>query len=153
LADRFWEKVLTGDGCWEWTGARLKSGGYGAMSSRHGGPVLRAHRVSWELHNGPIPDGLHVCHACDNPPCVNPAHLFLGTARDNVGDMVQKGRARGGPPRGARHPLARLDDASVLAIRSAYASGGASLGGLARTHGVSKKTILNVVHRRIWTHL
>lgn len=72
------------------------SGGYGKLKSDDG--LIGAHRASWILANGPIPDGLCVLHRCDNPPCVNPAHLWVGTHADNAADKVAKGRARGGPP-------------------------------------------------------
>lgn len=98
LAARFWAKVNKTPTCWLWTANRLPKG-YGVINvgGRAGSQQL-AHRVSWELHFGPIPDGLWVLHRCDNPPCVRPDHLFLGTVQDNVDDMVTKGRAnfRGG---------------------------------------------------------
>jgi hypothetical protein len=86
---RFWEHVekLPDDGCWVWTGSRLQSG-YGTFDKG------RAHRFSYALANGPIPDGLHICHRCDNPPCVRPDHLFAGTRVDNMQDAIAKGRAR-----------------------------------------------------------
>lgn len=90
-AKRFWAHVDKSGGCWVWLGTRHGKG-YGHVKS--GGVVRKAHRVSWEMVHGPIPDGLLVCHRCDNPPCVRPDHLFLGTARDNTQDSISKGRTR-----------------------------------------------------------
>tara|TARA_Y100000310_G_scaffold14352_1_gene14541 strand:- start:175 stop:714 length:540 start_codon:yes stop_codon:yes gene_type:complete len=96
LEERFWAKVKKGPGCWLWTGA-TRPGGYGNLFTfRDKGRrnhFTSAHRASWEIHYGPIPDGLLVCHRCDNPPCVKPEHLFLGTNKDNQRDRRQKGRA------------------------------------------------------------
>ena len=106
LADRFWRNVdrSNEDGCWEWTGARTSSPwtrrynfpgyGYSFIGSRADGTHkgIPAHRLSWMVNIGPIPEGMIVCHHCDNPPCVRPDHLFLGTKGDNTRDMVRKGR-------------------------------------------------------------
>ncbi len=89
--DRLMGKVSIGDSCWEWTGAK-ESAGYGRI--KNAGRTMSAHRVSWELHNGPIPAGMLVCHRCDNPPCVRPSHLFLGTQADNAIDRERKSRGR-----------------------------------------------------------
>lgn len=91
LADRFWSRVEKGPACWEWVGGR-NADGYGEV--RADGRMQKAHRVSWALAHGPIPPGMHVCHTCDNPPCVNPEHLFLGTNRANMRDRQAKGRTK-----------------------------------------------------------
>lgn len=88
--EAFWSQVEKTSGCWWWRGWRGSR--YG--SARVGGRQVRAHRAAWQFARGPIPPGLFVCHHCDHPPCVNPAHLFVGTAMDNVRDMETKGRGR-----------------------------------------------------------
>lgn len=92
--ERFWLYVEKTDNCWTWTGATNKDG-YGQINSRNATRRILAHRLSWMIHFGGIPSGLFVCHACDNPPCVRPDHLFVGTAMDNMRDMIKKGRAKG----------------------------------------------------------
>lgn len=94
LGERFWARVHKTDGCWEWTGCR-QADGYGRVYGGRGASpqIAAAHRFAYALTHGPIPTGLCVCHKCDNPPCCNPAHLFLGTVRDNAKDMAGKGRA------------------------------------------------------------
>ena len=90
VVDRFWSYVPVSEvGCWEWKGHR-NTGGYGVIT--HNGRDHTASRVSWEIHFGPIPDGLSICHHCDNPPCVRPDHLFIGTHSDNMRDAFAKGR-------------------------------------------------------------
>jgi hypothetical protein len=93
LTDRFWEKVEKGDGCWLWKG-QIGTPGYGTLSVSHN-RKRSAHRVSWELHYGTVPDGMCVLHRCDNRPCVRPDHLFVGTLLDNNVDCIKKGRWRG----------------------------------------------------------
>lgn len=91
IEQRFWKWVREmPTGCWEWTGSRTAPGWHGRVSVN--GVMVMAHRVSWEMAHGPIPEGLSVLHHCDNPPCVNPDHLYLGTAKDNARDMVARGR-------------------------------------------------------------
>lgn len=96
--ERFWQFVVkVPDGCWQWTGSRLRDSrrvyGYGRIGS--GAEILYAHRVSWEIHFGPVPEGSWVLHSCDNPECTRPDHLFLGDSGANVRDMWRKGRAGG----------------------------------------------------------
>jgi hypothetical protein len=93
VSERFWPKVRKTGGCWEWSAA-TRLCGYGVLNVL--GRTVDAHRISWELHYGPIPRGMVVCHRCDNPPCVRPDHLFLGTKRDNTHDMLRKGRGKNG---------------------------------------------------------
>lgn len=125
VEDKFWARVQPTTGCWLWLGA-IGTWGYGVLSPGGSLPVRSAHRVSWEIHNGPIPDGLFVCHHCDVRHCVRPDHLFLGTAKDNVADMIAKGR-RGDIPspskRGEEHYAARLSDVAVAEIRAEIAAG------------------------------
>lgn len=132
-------------GCWLWTGARLAQG-YGLIK-RKDGAQLRAHRVAYALAYGPIPDGLQVCHRCDNPRCVRPGHLFLGTAQDNANDMVAKGSSA--RLNGERNGAARLSQQDVEAIRS----DASTYGQLAKRFGVSPSAIGFIKRRQRWTHV
>ena len=138
---------VTLDDCVPWAHAR-NSAGYGAV--RIGGRTVLAHRVAYEKTHGPIPDGMCVCHRCDNPPCVNIGHLFLGTHSDNAKDMVGKGRWRG--PVGEQHRCARLSEKTVQEIRARYSAWNrkCSLRKLAVEFGVDHKTIFRVVSGRGW---
>lgn len=109
--ERFWSKVLIGDGCWEWQGGKFNSG-YGLFTVPNGQPI-GAHRFAWELINGPILDGLFVCHRCDNRPCVRPGHMFLGAQSDNMRDMAEKGR----------NGKQRLSAAQIVEMRAMRSAG------------------------------
>lgn len=104
MEERFWSKVEKTDTCWIWTAAKIN--GYGVFW--HSGKNMKAHRLSYEAAFSPIPIGLYVLHHCDVPSCVNPAHLFLGTQRDNIQDMDSKGRGRRGIFPGESAPAAKL---------------------------------------------
>jgi hypothetical protein len=151
IEDRFWAYVEKTNGCWFWTGAKTH-GGYGVIRRRkaEGGELVRAHRLSYCMQKGNIPPGMMVCHSCDTPSCVNPDHLFVGSQTDNMTDASIKMRTRGGTPPGSTHHRAKLVEPDVVAIRSIYPTGTTSLAKLAKQFGVSKRTVLNVVHRRIW---
>lgn len=139
--------------CWEWGGSRTV-GGYAIV--HNGRRQMYAHRLSYEIHNGPIPDGLWVLHRCDNPPCTNPAHLFAGTAADNALDREQKGRgARNIPPtkRGSANYRAKLTESDVVKIRQAYASGGIFQKALANQFGVDQSIISEIITRKRWAHV
>lgn len=142
--ERFWSQVDKSGDCWIWTGLRFTSG-YGRFTRR----AYRTHRVAWELTNGPIPEGLYVCHQCDNPPCCNPAHLFLGSPADNMADMVAKGRQT----RGVDAPKARLTSPQVLVVKAAYESGHVSYDDLAEAFGVTKSSVYAIVKGKSWRWL
>jgi hypothetical protein len=103
--------------------------------------------------NGPIPEGLVICHRCDNPSCVNPAHLFLGTHADNVADKMRKGRHRTNPHKGEDHRSAKLTQEQVLEVRRRFAVGGISKAALGREYGVTQTTIDHIILRATWRHL
>ena len=146
----FWDKVQKSAGsdvCWIWTAGK-NADGYGTL-----GGGLRAHRVSYEMRHGPIPNGMCVCHSCDNPSCVNPAHLWLGTHQDNMADRSRKGRSSGGRMVGTEHPNAKLTDDMVREIRHLYASGEYMQKDLARMYGVSDMVISLLVRGKTWKHV
>ena len=145
---RFWSRVdIRGPNeCWEWQGGTDGGKGYGRI--RWGSPRkirVGAHRVSWELHHGPIPDGMLVCHTCDNKPCVNPAHLFLGTNQDNLRDAAHKGRMA----RGEHQSSSKLTEPEVLEIYRRYWWGD-SRNVLAQEFGVSRASIWNIGTGKCW---
>ena len=136
--------------CWEWNGSKRR--GYGRMivGSRTNGTrrSVSAHRVSYELYHGEIPDGMEVCHTCDNPCCVNPEHLFVGTRQDNVDDRERKGRNI--TFTGEEQPRAKLTKKAVKDARWERAYKGTSFQRLADKYGVSKHTIQNAINGKTW---
>jgi hypothetical protein len=178
LEERFWKQVQISDGCWEWTGSRRNRFGYGCFNVA-GGKVL-AHRMAWKIRNGAIPNRLCVLHRCDNPPCVNPDHLFLGTRGDNAHDMEAKERsrhptglangrhtkpertARGerhgfrlhpeAHSRGERSANAKLTERAVKSIRQLYKRG-ASAVAIAHEFDVSRSQVFKIVQRKAWAHV
>jgi hypothetical protein len=137
-------------GCWLWLGRERGSNGYGGIKAD--GAYWVAHRYSWHLHCGEIPAGALVCHKCDNPACVNPKHLFLGSNTDNVRDMHRKGRwipGQQNPARGATHPLAKLTEDIVLGIRSDKRAQRA----IAKEFGVSQTLVWRIKAMKTWSHL
>ena len=139
-------------GCWLWDGA-WRSDGYGASTSPGFKGTKQAHIVSWLLFRGPIPNGLFVLHRCDIRPCVNPAHLFLGTAKDNHDDC--KNKDRDVPPplkRGESHGSAKLTECLVRHLRDERAAG-VAFRELARRHGLDRRTITQAINRETWAHV
>lgn len=141
LEQKLWSRVTKGapDDCWIWTGA-TNNKGYGLLG-KDAGATFTAHRASYTLAHGPISPGMFVLHRCDNPPCVNPAHLFLGTPLDNMQDMMRKGR---GTP-GERSGMAKLTNDQAREIRRRYAAGGISHAALSREYGVRKPRITHIL--------
>jgi hypothetical protein len=145
--ERFEKKVIKSEeGCWEWIGAK-KSYGYGNFYFRE--ITMMAHRVSYILHIGEIPDGMLVCHKCDNPSCVNPAHLFLGTPKSNMDDMKRKGRARGAPAGSEFTPLCKLNKHKVRIIRSMTGTNEE----IAKMFEVSGATVSLIRRYKTWKHV
>lgn len=167
IAARFWEKVDTSGDCWIWTGSKNPNG-YGQLTIDN--RCTTAHRVSWAIHNGGIPDGLHVLHHCDNPACIRPEHLFLGTHTDNMRDAAAKGRSASqvhrarwckgprtqkqieGQVRGERNAAAKLTSSDVIAIR-ALAASKVTFANIAKQFGISSRYAQRIVAREFWRHI
>lgn len=154
---RFWAKVdrRGADECWPWIGAR-STGGYGNFWALE--RYCRAPRIALALSGVDVPAELDVCHSCDNPPCVNPAHLFLGTRRVNMRDMSAKGRCGSttldtAKTRGERNVKAKLTEADVRALVAAWNAGDVSKAELARRYGVWPSNVVHILKGRTWAHL
>lgn len=149
--DRFWAKVdiRAPEECWEWKATRSPNG-YGMFSPK-GRNAIGAHRAAYEFVHGQIPEGHSICHRCDNPPCVNPSHLFAGLPRQNTADSMAKGRRR--YARGDERPSSKLTEAQVMAIRERWRSGDAIQRRLAAEYGVSPAIICGIIKGKVWRHL
>lgn len=150
LVWRFWNKFTRPKvGCWEWFAAKDHFG-YGQIGRYGRRNLIRAHRLSWLLFNGPIPDSLCVLHRCDNPSCVNPNHLFLGTKKDNAIDKAKKGRSYS--PRGETNGRAILNEKKVKSIRK-FHKNGILCKDLSLMFNTPVSTIYKVVYRVTWKHI
>lgn len=162
IEDRFWSKVdkRSDDECWNWVAATNPKG-YGTFHNNiRGNKKTNAHQVSWILHYGEIPDGMCVCHHCDNPSCVNPKHLFLGTIQENFLDMYNKGRHNFGVRFGKEHAqhgtqskFNKLSEDDVRMIRSLIKTKKYSKRKISRMFGVSHGLINNIDYGRKWAWL
>lgn len=156
IKDRFYSKIDTDDPskCWNWQDSLDKDGyGFFFTGTRKNPVTHRAHRFSYQFHYGVEPGDKLVCHKCDNPSCVNPTHLFLGTYSDNNNDTSDKGRHRSNPRIGVDAKQSNLDENDVRRIRQLYAKGGISQTELAEAYGVSQVAISCIVRRKTWTHI
>jgi len=146
--ERFEDKFIPepNSGCWLWM-ARVDRAGYGGF--RYMGDWQRSHRVSYKMYRGPIPDGMLVCHRCDTPGCVNPDHLFLGTAQDNIRDRDIKGRGKVPGLRGPAHGQAKLTEGDVVAIRADERTHRE----IAADYNVGTAQVGRIKRRKQWVHI
>lgn len=163
LESKFWSKVKKGrslDDCWEWTASKFKAG-YGQLTHGYAEGEhknLKGHRVSYEIHFGAIPDGMLVCHRCDEPSCANPRHLYLGTWQDNVQDMIVKGRRY--DTSGANNGQAKITAKIAEQIRKEYAKNDPtfnryqrrkwSQAKLGAKYGITQTVVSNIVNGNYW---
>jgi hypothetical protein len=154
MAERFWAKVdkLGEKDCWEWKASRDELG-YGFFRAKSGKSMVKAHRWCWIITNGD-PGSLHVLHRCDNPPCVNPNHLFLGDHQDNMQDRNEKGRTTRGRPvaHGNASGARKVDLEQVREIRRRYAAGGSTQASLGTEFGISQTEVGRIVRRDRWLY-
>lgn len=152
VEERFWSKVDKSGDCWLWT-ASVDRKGYGMFGINRGNG--RAHRIAWELANGPIPAGKQICHACDNPPCVNPDHLWLGTNRENMEDARLKGKWVGSPTKArgeANGGGGKLKESDIPEIRALRAKGWTQQA-IANQFGVNQTMISFILRGVAWAHV
>lgn len=149
ISARFWAKVRVASPkeCWEWTAYRRPKG-YGQFAIDARRKAVPAHRVAYELTNGPIGDGLSICHRCDNPACCNPSHLFAASNAVNVADKVRKNRHAKG-----EMIKRKLSEPKVRAIRDEYAAGGITVRKLAALYDIDHSTVVGIINRTLWKHV
>jgi len=146
LRERFWKHVdlwfgITDEDCWNWIGAKSERG-YGRMTNREGRTRI-ASRISWILNRGKVSDNMQVCHSCDNPACVNPSHLWIGTQDENMRDMSIKERSC----------KTKLTAETVKEIRKNYSSGEFTQRQLAKAHGIRQSSLWNILAGKSWRHI
>jgi hypothetical protein len=147
INEYFEKKIIRKEGCWDWKSSKNDKE-YQRMHISKLAPRIAIHIYSWKLYKGEIPEGMFVCHSCDNKRCANPDHLFLGTSDDNIQDMINKKRN----VRGVSHGMAKLDDDKVKEIRKLLEIG-VSLVKTANKFNVSKKTVFRIKHKTHWKHV
>lgn len=150
IEERFWKQVVIvpyDNGCWLWSG-HTNQKGYGQIGrGAAGAGEIKAHALSWIIHYGRIPEGKCVLHRCDNPPCVNPNHLWIGTRLDNNRDSVSKGRNQ----RGEKHRFSKFTNQDINDIRSLWPQ--MNQADLARRYNVNWSAIWKIVHKKTWKHI
>lgn len=147
---RFWAKVDKTNSCWNWTAAKGAKG-YGRFKLN--GKLVSPHAISYQIHNDDYDSTKDVCHKCDNPSCINPEHLFLGTRTQNVLDSIQKGRWNGNPTKGADHPSSKLTDKDVMLIKAILKYSDLNVVQIAKMFSVSLTTIKNIRSKKRWSHI
>lgn len=150
---RFWDKVEKTDTCWNWTAAKSA---FGHGRFRMGRKLVSPHRLVYEWEHGEIPEGYDICHHCDNPSCVNPQHLFLGTRSDNMKDAMKKNRlpqmVKILERKGSETNNAKLTEKEVLLMR-ALEKKGMKTKELSKRFGITRRNVRDIIYRRTWTHI
>jgi len=147
---RFWAKVKKTNNCWEWQGCKNNKGyGMFRVNNEH----KYAHRFSYEIHKGEIPQGKFVCHHCDNPSCINPDHLFCGTNSDNIQDSVKKGRFHLIGRKGSQNVSSKLNEKQVKEIKKHFINKKETYRKIAKRYGVEQTTIGLIIRGKTWVHV